>query len=345
MTDTTTGSWRDLLKEAIRDPKERQRLASVIRVNPATLVRWASQDPNKQTDPRLVEIRALFSALPDVQEALLRDLIGGDLPETLRPSQRSVSKSEGTILPGRIYDAVLRATREAAPRFDSVCNIVIPQTLLDLDPQRLGMEIVIASCVPPRKNEKVRSLRSRVGQGTPPWSTYLEPRTSFLGAEALGGYAVMRQHWMMTPNVAAQNVLLPRKPSPYEVSAAAFPIMLEGAIAGCLIASSTQTDYFTEERLAYLDAYANLTQLAFKNTEFFSPFDIDLGVMPSWEVQRTYFANWRRRVAALQQEARGRGETMDAGMAEQQVLKQIEEELLRWQTTQELEKNGISQGV
>ena len=345
MTDTTTGSWRNLLKEAIRDPKERQRLASVIGVNPATLVRWASQDPNKQTDPRLVEIRALFSALPDVQEALLRDLIGGDLPETLHLSQRSVSEGEGTILPGRIYDAVLRATREAAPRFDSVCNIVIPQALLDLDSQRLGMEIIIASCVPPRKNEKVRSLRSRVGMGTPPWSTYMEARTAFLGAESLGGYAVMQQHWMMTPNITAQNILLPLKPSPHEVSVAAFPIMLEGAIAGCLIASSTQTDYFTEERLTYLDAYANLTQLAFKNTEFFSPSYIDLGIMPSWEIQRTSFANWRRRVAALQQETRDRGENIDSGMAEQHVLKQIEEELLRRQYPQELERNTISQRV
>ena len=55
--------------------------------------------------------------------------------------------------------------------------------------------------------------------------------------------------------------------------------MLEGKIAGCLLASSTETGHFTQQRLTLLASFSDLVSLALDPDEFYSPEIIQLGVL------------------------------------------------------------------
>jgi hypothetical protein len=333
-----TTTWRDLLREIIRNQDERKRIASVVQVNPETLRRWAASD----TNPHWNEIRALLAAVPDLAPLLLQDLLGADAPPDL-PSRMSETheaeavprvlqeSEEDAHLPAGLYADVLQAVREkAGGRFLAVCRRVIPHALASLDPQRLGMEVALASCMPPGgREEKVCSLIQCLSQGNPPWEPHLQMEpTLFLGAESFAGYVVSRQHWMVTPNVAEHDHLLPLKHSPHEVSVAVFPITRGECIAGCLILSSTQAEYFSPMRLNLISEYVDLLCLAFHDTEFFHPSHIELRTMPGWEVQRKHFSTFRKRVAEVEIESRSLGQSIATSEAEFLVRKFIERELL-----------------
>ncbi len=328
---TTIQTWREMLGEIIRDPRERERLAGELGVNPVTLVRWSTNT----SSPRLSELRALLRVLPNKQ-ALLSELLGSDPSDffsdgvfSQEMTRHPVEERRELVIPSRFYADALRTARHAPERFWTMCSLILGQMLAQLDPERQGIEIIVAQCMPPREG-KVRSLRERVGQGTPPWlNSSPEEKNLFLGAESLAGYAVAHGHRVATPGVWGQGNLLPFKEASYEVSLAAFPIMLEGNIAGCLVIASTQAGYFTVERLQLLDDYADLIRLAFCDADYYPQSSIELGIMPSWEVQQQYFASFRERITGLLREASLSGKLLDALTAEQIVRQQLEEELLK----------------
>src|SRR5205823_2626176 len=77
-----------------------------------------------------------------------------------------------------------------------------------------------------------------------------------------------------------------------------------GRIAGCLLVSSSQYNYFlSPSRSALIEQYAKLLALAFEHHEFYEPHQIELRVMPDQEEQKAYFANFRQRVANTMIEA------------------------------------------
>src|SRR5258708_35653110 len=51
-------TWRELLRQLIRDPREKQRIATELGINAATLVRWV----HNETDPRPQNLRELLRA-------------------------------------------------------------------------------------------------------------------------------------------------------------------------------------------------------------------------------------------------------------------------------------------
>ena len=53
-------TWRELLGSIIRDPQERQRIASDLGVRTITLMRWA----NGESNPRLQTLHQLLGVLP-----------------------------------------------------------------------------------------------------------------------------------------------------------------------------------------------------------------------------------------------------------------------------------------
>ena len=352
MPNGEASTWRELLRGIIRDQDERVRIAREIGVNPETLRRWATNE----TSPHWNETRALLSAVPILIPLLLRDLLGTSVSDTSPALQQvSLPKSEPSPvkaadketndgpIPSDFYDTVLQAAAEKTPRFPAVCNLVIPHALEHLDPHRLGMQIILTHCVPPQhKDDKVRSLRKCVAQGTPPWKNeFHQEQYQFLGEESLAGYAVMRQHWFMTANITEQSHLLPIIPSAHEVSSAAYPIVKGGGIAGCLRVSSTQVDYFTHTRIDLIRAYAHLISLAFDDAEFYPPERIELGIMPCWEVQKPYFDTFRRRVDKVQLDGRASGQMIHTHDAENLVRKMIEGELLALQKGKEKSHPGV----
>lgn len=155
---------------------------------------------------------------------------------------------------------------------------IIKQALIQLDPHELGMAITLALCMPPGNHGKIRSLRERMGQGTFPWNADLENLSIFLASESLAGY-VAQTRLASSIEDLSKETLLPAYQTEDEMSAAAAPIMLEGKIAGCLLASSAEIGHFTQQRLTLLSSFSDLVSLALDPGEFYPTEIIQLGVL------------------------------------------------------------------
>jgi hypothetical protein len=113
-----------------------------------------------------------------------------------------------------------------------------------------------------------------------------------------------------------------------EQSAAGYPLLRSNMIAGCLLVSSTQLDYFTATRLQLIQYYAELLSFVFEPHEFYALEHIKLRTMPYYQVQEHYLFGFRRRVSQLMIEALKEGQPLSLLHAEQVIWQQIERELL-----------------
>jgi transcriptional regulator with XRE-family HTH domain len=319
-------TWRDLLKNLINDTHERQRLAEELGIRAITLSRWA----HGESDPRPQNLRHLLTALPQHREQML-DLIR---EETGFEEFSNAELEDSSLrIPSSFYTNVFnaRSSTVESMRFWSICNLVLQQALGQLDPDRVGMGIFVVRCMTPSPvDNKVHSLRESVGQGTPPWGGELEQKALFLGAESLCGYVVTICRPAANQNVDDEQSLVPAHKVEHEKSASVHPILFAGRIAGCLLVSSTQYNYFLpQSRLALIEDYANLLALAFEPEEFYDVKDIELRIMPDQEIQKQHFSNFRQRVANTMIEAARNRRPVNNIQAEQMVWQQLEDELLQ----------------
>lgn len=317
-------TWRDLLKTITSDPHEKQRLSEQLGVRSITLTRWIT----KESDPRPQNLRNLLNALPRHREQLL-DLIREE-PGFEEFSNAGVDDSSIEI-PSAFYTRVFssRASTVENLRFWTISNLILQQAIGQLDADRSGMGINVVRCMPPHANNNVHSLRESVGIGTPPWSGDLEQRAMFLGAESLCGYVVTLCRPAANQNVDDEQNLIPAHKTAFEKSAAVHPILYAGRIAGCLLVSSAEYNFFLpQSRLALIENYANLLALAFEPEEFYEPCQIELSVMPDQEIQKKHFANFRQRVANIMIEGSINKRPINNVEAERLVWQQLEKELL-----------------
>ena len=185
----------------------------------------------------------------------------------------------------------------------SISHQILQQALKQLDPERVGMAITVVRCMPLR-NGKIRSLRESTGLGTSPWAGDLEEKALLLGAESLAGHVTVSCRMEQIGDLNTNRTFLPAYQTEYEVSAVACPIMYAGRTAGCLLISSTQTEYFAPEaRLSLVRAYANLLALAFKPDEFYDPELLALHIMPPIHIQQKHFIGFRQRVLEVLHES------------------------------------------
>ena len=314
-------AWRKLLENIIADAQERQRIANELGVNPATLVRWA----RGETNPRHENLQRLLKAFPAQQQTLTR-LLTEEFPAFGMLAGEDVSEQ----IPEEIYSRILNTyvnTRDAQ-RSWYMSDLIMQLALGQLDPNHLGMAITIVHCMPPSGvAHKVRSLRQNAGRGTPPWNTYLDQELLFLGIESLAGYAVSVGHLVSVQSRAEQTQVSVRWEE-WEESAVASPILLGGRVAGCLIVSSTQPDYFLEFRQKLIGQYTELLTLAFRSEEFYAYQDIELSLMPSHEIQHIRFSQFRQRVSDVLREAFREQRSITAREAEHIVWADLEAELL-----------------
>ena len=314
-------TWRDLLATIISDPQERRRIASELGVNQVTLTRWINGD----VKPRYQLLQKLLNALPDHREQLTLAIVQAfpDFSATI-----AVKETLPGELPGGFYSRILRTIADLSPflHFWTLCDLILRQLLEQVDPYRSGMSVVLAQCMPPANGKKVRSLREVVGRGTPPWNRELEQKAIFLGMESLAGYALTTRHQHYEADLTKEGSRLPAKVTAGERSTVVTPIMRHGRVAGVLIVSSTQPDYFAGPGLSLLQQFADLLMLVFEPEEFYEIERVELGLMPSEEVQVPYLSTFRQRVNAKLLET---SPPMSVTEAEQWVWSQLEEELLQ----------------
>ncbi len=318
-------SWRELLGEIIADSQERQRLANTLGINPATLTRWVTNE----TKPRPQNLRELLKALPTEQNELLQ-LIAIEFPE-LAPDSVETGPADSTArIPSEFYFRVLDSygkTRRPH-RFWTVSNLVLNQALGQLDPNHLGMAITIAQCMPPSRDQKIRSLHEVAGRGTPPWQSTLTQEALFLGVESLAGYAVTKGRTFTAESRSDRLGFYPIRWEEWEESAIACPIWYEERITGCLLVSSTRQNYFLPFRRALIEQYAQLMMLAFEPEDFYEQQDIELMPMPTRKVQQTRTSNFRQLLSNILLEAGRKQQAITIQQAEHLVWQQLEEELL-----------------
>lgn len=315
--------WRKVLGEIISNPSERDRIANEIGVHFVTLTRWVSGE----SSPRPHNLRQLLRALPQQQRTQLLPLLQDMLPDA---ADFEIDTS-GQEIPYRFIAEVFE-TRASTPdllRFWSITRLVLQKALNHLDPERVGMAITVVRCMPP-KNGKIRSLRESVGLGTPPWGGDLEEKALLLGAESLAGHVTVSCRMNQIGDLKTNLTFLPAYQSDNEVSAVACPIMYACRVAGCLLISSTQLNYFhSEARLSLIRGYTHLIALAFEPEEFYDPSIIDLRIMPKQDVQQQYLTTFRQKVIRIMQESTHSDQRPTSAQAELQAWSEIEEALLQ----------------
>lgn len=290
---TTTLSWQSILKQIIRAPSERRRLATALGLSEITLSRWTNGGivPQRSQITRLVQV-----VQPQYRQELIEALEVGPYPNI----QSWLKEGPSEQIPIEFYTHVLglRTTTTESLRFWQISEAILSQVLEQLDPNRYGMSITLVQCMPPSKTygDKTRSLREVAGKGSPPWDSDLTHLALFLGMESLAGYVVEARHEATIEDLSKDH-LVPAYRTENEVSAAAYPIMLGDSIVGCLSASSTQRAYFTQQRMALLAAFSNLASLAFNKADFHIATKVELRIMPPPEVQRPILNSFRQRVA------------------------------------------------
>lgn len=317
-------TWQELLRKLIEQPKERERLAEVARVQPITLQRWASG----VSKPREENMRTLLKILPPESYALFMRLISVDFPDLLQ--EGLTVEHVPQQLPPEFYARVLNALALTPLPMcrQTVQDLIFQQALEQLDPDRRGMSISLVCCVPPRQSGKVRSLRDIGGLGTPPWQHDLTQKTMFLGAESLVGHILTQSHPGVI-NSRKEITFLPANWTKHEQSVAALPISRQARVVGGLLVSSTQEYFFSDARVSLLERYAHLTSLIFESEEFYDLKDIDLGMMPSEDLQTPYFLDFNQRVSQKFTEAIAAHSYVTLQEARQLVWQDLEGELLQ----------------
>jgi transcriptional regulator with XRE-family HTH domain len=317
-------TWRDLLSQHLGNAMERQRVAYELGVSTVTLQRWIKGE----SAPRIENLQRLLAVLPQSREILLKQ-IKEEFPE-FSPFEQEDYADEERVIPAEFFARIIHALAVTPKemRFWSLSNLIVQQALKQLDPRQLGMAITVARCMPPTEDGKVHSLREVLGQGTPPWESDLNKHLSFLGAESLAGYVAIAGHLMANQNLQAEENREPGYQSRWEASAAAAPIMRANAVAGSLLISSTQPDYFTFNRCQLIEQYAELLALVFDSGEFHDVRNILPGAMPPSEAQHEVIDTFRRRVVDMTLQASRNHHPIQTLQAEEIVWRQIEEELL-----------------
>jgi hypothetical protein len=316
-----TSSWRYVLQHATKTSIERQRLAEEMGVNAAALTKWINNEAYPQR-PHLVR---LIQAIPKPYRQDLIRALEREYPYVQLWLRDDSSNEHNEQIPPSFFAQVLntRATITEPLRFSRIADMVLSQALSQLDPKKVGMAITFAQCMPPSHENKVRSLRERVGKGTSPWQADLNELSALLGSESLAGHAIEVRHVVNVHDLSKDKVTLAYQ-ADYEVSAAATPIWFSGRIAGSLLASSTQIGHFTQHRLTLLETFSDLLSLALKESDFYSLDQIELRVMPYPEEQRDTLLSFRDRA----QKALRRAEVRNVVDAELQAWKEIEEILM-----------------
>jgi transcriptional regulator with XRE-family HTH domain len=315
------GKFRALLRTLWNDPASRRRIEQRAGIVPRTVTRWISGETEWPDRKRLI---LLLEALPQRRDELLAAITEAipDFEVPLIDSSTMLLED----LPGSFWVRLLE-TNASTPHnlhFAGVVNLICLQLQATIDPERIGVSLSLAQCLPPTSPAlPVRSLREVFKM-----KTYESPLSSsgdplLLGAESLCGYSVSLCKTAIVQDTDEEQQV-PVRSSRGERSAAAYPIGRGGYVAGAFLASSPRPDYFTERLQYLLQIYSTMFSLAFETEAFYAPGRLRLRPMPEDQVQHALIAGFGRRVMSIQ----NRDHALSRAQAEAAAWQQIEEELL-----------------
>ncbi|MBA2682404.1 MAG: GAF domain-containing protein [Ktedonobacteraceae bacterium] len=321
MAEKDWEAFRASLKELLRDARVRKLIEQRTDIAPRTLARWASGETEEPDHKRLT---SLLHALPQYREPLVA-AIRKALPD-FDVSLLTTANSLIEDLPVDFWVRLLE-TNARTPKnlhFMAVVNLIFLQLQSYIDPEHIGVHLIVARCSPPPSPDRpVLSLREVVKMKTHA-SPFKSPAEHiFLGAESLCGYSVSMCQANVVQNIQ-EKLWLPVHRVSGERSVAAYPIQRGGAVAGCFLVSSPRPDFFSEQLQYVLQIYTYLLSLAFETDQFYAPERIRLRPMPEAHIQHRSIAEFQAQVLALLQH----DASLSQAQAETLVWQQIEATLL-----------------
>jgi transcriptional regulator with XRE-family HTH domain len=316
-------TWRSLLGSIIIDVQERQRIANELGVHPLTLTRWASGI----SSPRVHHLRTLSDSLPQYRQEL-RELIAREYP--LAVEEDEVFLQEKEEIPINFYSQVLRlyASSPTILRASTLRSLILQQALKQFSKINIGVEVILATLIP-SDAQKVRSLRSVEGRGSPPFSSTYDSKPILIGIESLAGSAVTYGRTFAVQDKEEMRLQFPDDviKGPHTASMASCPILLADHVSGCIIISSSSENFFLPSRIDLLKCYADLLTLTFTDEDFYGLASIELIALPGKSVQNTFLGNFQQRITRIIAESNDRGVVVSRLEAERIAWKQVEDEV------------------
>jgi len=327
-------TWREMLRQRIADPRERERIAHALTVNAITLQRWAKGTSN----PRPEKLQRLLEILSFKESDQLLRLFKAETSNYSTLQDEIMTTKEITI-PADFYAHILRMSRTTHKDifFTMLCGLLLNQAIKQFDVHHKGIAIIVAKCMPP-SHGKVRSLRETIGSGTSPWDSDLNQSFRLLGAESLAGNTFPDDGVRTNADLSDPLNRAAGYRDQWEVSAAATPIMRANEFAGVLLVSSTQPDYFDEPLKDLLEQYAGLIATLCETNEFYPIQQIALGALPPYDKQRPLLDNFQDRVSRIMFEKAQNRQPITVTQAENLAWQDIEAALL-WKQNSSVRKN------
>jgi hypothetical protein len=284
-------AFASLLQKIMRhNHSEITRVARELSVTENTIYRWM----NDTSEPRSTYLKHLIEVLPEYRMQLITAIrqTFGDVIGSPSLDSREVSKQ----IYQQVLETVMTSSQEAGTRFWQVSEIIFNDALNQLDPKHYGLAITYAKLMPPHA-DGIHSLCEVKIRGHAPWTDTINCKT-FLGSTTLVGSAVVLQRariWNDTDNGRALVDI-----DNYERSTYAVPVLHGNLIAGVLVVSSNQPDFFKNPIACQLVAeYALLMGVALSDQEFHSADLLHLRPMPPLKWQRKELAqNYLSRIIA-----------------------------------------------
>lgn len=295
--------FSSFLRHILRhDRPEITRVAKELDVAENTIYRWM----NGNSEPRPMYLKSLIEVLPEHRNNLtyaINQTFPGAL-DSLEAGIREVQKD----LYCRVLELITTTAEPDARRWQ-ITQTIFEYALLHLDSERRGLAITYAKLMPTR-TDGIHSLCEATMRGNYPWPFALENH-AYLGSTTLAGTAAMLQR-MQTWDNLNDSERLQFEVDEFERSACAYPVFRGGCIAGVLIVSSTQPNFFVNPIASQaVVEYAQLLSLAFHEEEFYPFSMLSLRPMPDlkWqraEVSRSYvnrIISFARKMGISRQEA------------------------------------------
>jgi transcriptional regulator with XRE-family HTH domain len=253
------------------------RVAKALGVTENTVYRWM----NGTSIPQQAHLRRLPDVLPAHRSKLIH-VIKQTYPGVLELSPMSTREIQKDIYQ-RVIELIVSHDEEDLRQWE-VAQTLFEYALLQLDPERYGMAITYAKLLPPREDNMVHALREFAMRGHTPWPHTITTR-AFLGSNTLAGRVTMSQRNQTWSDISEGHI--PFIVDANERSSCASPLLRGRSIAGVLLVSSTQPDFFADPRKCeIIDEYARLLSIAVPQNDFYSIYNLRLRFMPELSIQR-----------------------------------------------------------
>ncbi|GHO88761.1 GAF domain-containing protein [Dictyobacter formicarum] len=259
-----------------RDRVELSRVARELAVAENTVYRWM----NGTSEPRATHLKRLPEVLPEHRIPLIAAIqeTFGDVLGNPAPTIKEISKE--------IYQRVLEQmahSQDDETRFWHISEILFEDILERLDANHHGLAVTYAKLMPAHQ-DGIHSLREVKMRGHVPWPDTVDSK-AYLGSTTLVGAAAVLQRIQTWNDMDNNRALV--EIDEHERSACAVPVLRGGMLAGVLVVSSTQPDFFKDTTACQAAAeYALLIGVALCDREFYPSALLHLRPMPPLRWQR-----------------------------------------------------------